>query len=120
MPIGQYWEILEELSARKNDLDRTRKELEELQEEWNEEQSKMIRIQLERDVLRGKYHDLIMCVSTKYPNETRHETAKRYIMEREQSYNCSAAVEKKANTIKYGEGWGPPDCSTATVEKGEG
>jgi len=29
MPIGQYWEILEELSARKNDLASTRKELEE-------------------------------------------------------------------------------------------
>jgi len=27
MPIGQYWEILEELSARKNELASTRKEL---------------------------------------------------------------------------------------------
>jgi len=30
MPIEQYWEILEELSARKNDLDYTCKELEAL------------------------------------------------------------------------------------------
>ena len=29
------------------------------------------------------YHKLIYAVATKYPNETRHETALRYIMERE-------------------------------------
>jgi len=29
------------------------------------------------------YHDLIMAVAQKFPNETRHETAKRYIIERE-------------------------------------
>jgi hypothetical protein len=29
------------------------------------------------------YMDLIMSVANKYPNETRHETAKRYIQERE-------------------------------------
>jgi hypothetical protein len=33
--------------------------------------------------IEGKYNDLIMAVSNKYPAETRHETAKRYIIERE-------------------------------------
>ena len=31
------------------------------------------------------YYELIMAVGTKFPNETRHETALRYIRERETS-----------------------------------
>ncbi len=30
-----------------------------------------------------RYYELIMCVETKHPNETRHETAVRYIRQRE-------------------------------------
>lgn len=30
------------------------------------------------------YYDLLFCVGTKHPNENRHETAKRYITEREE------------------------------------
>ena len=37
------------------------------------------------------YHKLIYAVATKYPNETRHETALRYIMERE-NQECRAAM----------------------------
>jgi len=48
----------------------------------------------ELEALRGKYYDLIMCVGKKFPNETRHETAKRCIVEREQSSNCSVAVDR--------------------------
>ena len=33
--------------------------------------------------LQGKYDELIMFVATKHPDESRHETAMRYIMERE-------------------------------------
>lgn len=29
------------------------------------------------------YNDLIMCVAQKWPGETRHQTARRYILERE-------------------------------------
>jgi len=29
------------------------------------------------------YRDLIYCIATKYPGETRHKTAKRYLLERE-------------------------------------
>jgi len=37
----------------------------------------------ELKALQKKYYDLIMCVGKKYTNETRHETVKRYILERE-------------------------------------
>jgi len=37
-------------------------ELEELQEEWNEEQSKMIRIRLERDALREKVNTMTVAL----------------------------------------------------------
>ena len=41
--------------------------------------------ELERELAEAKrnYMELIMSVGNKYPNETRHETAKRYIQERE-------------------------------------
>lgn len=32
---------------------------------------------------REAYNDLILCVGNKYPGETRHDTAKRYILDRE-------------------------------------
>ena len=40
-------------------------------------------IAADRNELRNKYYDLIMEVAQKWPEETRHETAKRYIRERE-------------------------------------
>ena len=33
--------------------------------------------------LRNLYHDLLMTVGSKWPGETRHETAKRYLLEAE-------------------------------------
>ena len=51
--------------------------------------------------LREKYNDLIMEVERKYPNETRHETAKRYIREREAIADCNskqAALKGKKET----------------------
>jgi len=41
-----------------------------------------------------KYYELLWAVETKHPNETRHETALRYIMERERSSNSA----RQANT----------------------
>jgi len=38
-------------------------------------------------ILRAQRHDLLMAVGKKYPGETRHETAKRYIVEAETSSN---------------------------------
>lgn len=37
------------------------------------------------DQLHKKYYELIMAVEQKHPNESRHETALRYIRERENS-----------------------------------
>lgn len=39
--------------------------------------------EVEKDAL--AYQDLIYCVGMKHPNETRHETAKRYLRRTEQS-----------------------------------
>ena len=39
--------------------------------------------EVEKDAL--AYQDLIYCVGMKHPNETRHETAKRYLRRAEQS-----------------------------------
>ncbi|MDA3835144.1 MAG: hypothetical protein PF495_17305 [Spirochaetales bacterium] len=36
-----------------------------------------------------KYGELIMAVCNKYPNETRHETALRYIQQAEMSSDCA-------------------------------
>ena len=40
-------------------------------------------LEAERDRLRDAYNELIYEVATKHPDESRHETAKRYIHERE-------------------------------------
>ena len=42
--------------------------------------------------LAGLYSELLYAVGRKYPNETRHETALRYIQEREADHNLSDAV----------------------------
>lgn len=39
---------------------------------------------LQDEDYKGLYHDLIMQVGDKHPNETRHETAKRYIRQAEE------------------------------------
>lgn len=41
------------------------------------------------------YNDLIMQVACKFPNETRHETARRYIIERESREVAPAAAIRK-------------------------
>ncbi len=43
--------------------------------------------------LRDKYEELIMAVSKKFPEETRHQTALRYIVEHENSSNESCGKE---------------------------
>jgi len=39
------------------------------------------------------YHDLIFCVESKWPDESRHDTAKRYIHERESGPAQCASAE---------------------------
>ena len=47
----------------------------------------------ETEPITQKYYDLIMCVKTKTPGKSRHETAKRYIMERENKTEGSCQQE---------------------------
>ena len=51
----------------------------------------------ENQRLREAYDDLIMCVETKFQDETRHETAKRYIIERESKDYIKAQKALKTN-----------------------
>ena len=44
----------------------------------------------ERDRLRRDYDELIMAVGNKYPGETRHQTALRYIQRAEEPSNVPA------------------------------
>jgi hypothetical protein len=52
------------------------------------------------EVMEALYHELIMQVSQKFPGESRHETAKRYIIERENRNNCSDTAQQ---ALKGGE-----------------
>ena len=47
--------------------------------------------------LKPKYEQLIMAVSNKYPEETRHQTALRYIQEREGYHRVYKEGEAKAD-----------------------
>lgn len=44
-----------------------------------------------------KYNELIMAVAKKYPNESRHETALRYIVEREEQANSEGCDQEQTN-----------------------
>ena len=47
------------------------------------------------------YHELIMAVETKYPNESRHATALRYITERERRRDLGIEVEGETPDDKF-------------------
>ena len=49
----------------------------------------------EESEYKTKYYQLIMEVGNKYPNETRHETALRYIKESESNTSLSACSENQ-------------------------
>ncbi len=51
----------------------------------------------ENESLRKKYNDLIYQVATKFPNETRHDTARRYIREREDRSLLEGTVDQAAS-----------------------
>lgn len=50
----------------------------------------------EVDKWRTLYHELLYAVETKHEGETRHETALRYIREREATVSVAACEESKA------------------------
>lgn len=43
---------------------------------------------------RNLYNDLLYQVASKFPNETRHETAKRYIAQQETKVSNGTAIAK--------------------------
>ncbi len=45
--------------------------------------------------LKERYYELLYCVGSKYPGESRHETAKRYLQERE-AHPSSEGADKTA------------------------
>ena len=52
--------------------------------------------QAEIEALRKRYEELLYAVSCKYPNESRHETALRYIQEREnREVACGSPKESR-------------------------
>ena len=56
-----------------------------------------------------RYDELIMEVSKKHRNETRHETALRYIRQAEQG---SRSTHANAQRVEYQRGYGPGDGDT--------
>jgi RNA polymerase subunit RPABC4/transcription elongation factor Spt4 len=50
--------------------------------------------------LEKKYYELVYAVASKYPGESRHQTALRYIMEREQSSRGQHPEAAKAAETK--------------------
>lgn len=53
------------------------------------------RLQKELSALKEMYHELIMVVGNKYPGETRHQTALRYIRQAEQPVNGPAKASRE-------------------------
>jgi len=53
----------------------------ESQNEWDKKNHPFLKLKEIQD----KYNELIMAVAKKFPNELRHQTALRYINEREES-----------------------------------
>ena len=59
--------------------------------------------QFEKSILESqnkKYNELLMAVESKYPNEIRHQTALRYIQERE-SREAESGQESEHQRRKY-------------------
>ena len=51
-------------------------------------------------ILEGKYNELIFAVHNKYPNESRHETALRYIQSYENPKDNVAKCERATLEVK--------------------
>lgn len=51
----------------------------------------------ERNHFRDRYDELLYAVATKHPDETRHQTALRYIRERETANDHQVASTESAN-----------------------
>jgi len=54
----------------------------------------VVDIKSKKDEVIGLYQELIYAVESRFPGETRHETALRYIKSFERMSNASEAIEK--------------------------
>lgn len=70
---------------------RLQEDLENARATYDDFYKEFKRLIAERDRLRENYNDLLMQLEEKYPNETRHETAKRYLKERGAIHDCNIA-----------------------------
>jgi hypothetical protein len=66
----------------------------DLRYQLNIAQAEVRRWEARHKDLKEMYNDLLMQVSCKFPGETRHETAKRYIMEHEKFLTPEAGAKK--------------------------
>ena len=74
----------------------------ELHQLIKQQEARIKELEASRDFWKNQHGELIMEVSKKFPNESRHETALRYIRERENS-SCDD-IAKKALTGATQEG----------------
>ena len=65
------------------EIESLRQQLTEAQEAFDRACEMVAKMQERAEKAEALYQDLIMQVACKFPNESRHETAKRYISERE-------------------------------------
>lgn len=63
--------------------------------EWAADRSRRAFAKAQLEELREKYNDLIMSVGWVHKGETRHDTAKRYILAAENQNNPAANAEPK-------------------------
>ena len=57
----------------------------------------LCRAVLDAEEVNRKYHELLSAVGNKYPDETRHQTALRYIQQFESQASIAAQLTEKGN-----------------------
>ena len=85
-----YAELEFQLAALKAEADSLRSKV--THAEWRELNTEALLVSYKDD--REKYNELILAVGRIYPNETRHESALRYLREREASFTATASLQK--------------------------
>jgi hypothetical protein len=62
---------------------------------FSKAKDKIAELQAENERLKGKYNELLFAVVSKHDEEARHDTALRYIREREQAVSGPHAVQEQ-------------------------
>lgn len=85
----------EKLNRASAEITQLKLKLEDTQKKMREQGENLLKWMDSHDRLEEKYNELLMSVGTKYPNETRHQTALRYIREAERHSDTEAGQSKK-------------------------